>query len=89
MSTPDRGRPRVVLAPEVAEIAESVIARLPGLVDRVVGRIEAEIEFLPRPERGEPGGSPRVGPRQSRVDGPPAHRDEPPDLSAPRAAGSG
>ncbi len=48
MSTPGRDlvrRPRVVLAPEIAEIAGLVAARLPDLVDRVVKRILAEIEF--------------------------------------------
>ena len=38
-------RPRVVLAPEIAEIAGSVRTRLPDLVDRVVQRLLAEIEF--------------------------------------------
>jgi hypothetical protein len=38
-------RPRVVLAPEIAEITGSVAARLPDLVDRVIERILAEIEF--------------------------------------------
>src|SRR6266536_933253 len=48
MSTPGTDparRSRVVLAPEIAEIAGSVAARLPDLVDRVVQRILAEIEF--------------------------------------------
>jgi PucR C-terminal helix-turn-helix domain/GGDEF-like domain len=38
-------RPRVVLAPDIAEITGSVAARLPDLVDRVIERILAEIEF--------------------------------------------
>ncbi|HEV8648938.1 MAG TPA: helix-turn-helix domain-containing protein [Actinomycetes bacterium] len=48
MSTSGRDqtrRPRVVLAPEISAIAGSVTARLPDLVDRVVQRILAEIEF--------------------------------------------
>ena len=48
MSTPGRDRAhraRVVLAPEISEIAGSVRTRLPDLVDRVVRRILAEIEF--------------------------------------------
>jgi hypothetical protein len=38
-------RPRVVLAPEIAELIGSVAARLPALVDRVIERLLAEIEF--------------------------------------------
>jgi PucR C-terminal helix-turn-helix domain/GGDEF-like domain len=38
-------RPRVVLAPEISEIAGAVTTRLPALVDRVVQRILAELEF--------------------------------------------
>jgi hypothetical protein len=46
MSTPDRARrPRAILAPEVAEVAAAVSARLPELVDRVVRRIRAEFDF--------------------------------------------
>jgi len=48
MSTPGTDparRPRVVLAPGISEIAGSVTTRLPDLVDRVVQRILAEIEF--------------------------------------------
>ncbi|HEX6676137.1 MAG TPA: helix-turn-helix domain-containing protein [Actinomycetes bacterium] len=48
MSAPgrDRGhRPRAILAPEVAGVAEAVKARLPDLVDRVVERIRAEFDF--------------------------------------------
>jgi PucR C-terminal helix-turn-helix domain/GGDEF-like domain len=37
--------PRVVLAAEIAEIAGAVAARLPDLVDGVVKRIRAELEF--------------------------------------------
>jgi hypothetical protein len=48
MSAPgrDRGqRPRAILAPEVAEVAEAVRARLPELADTVVQRIRAEFDF--------------------------------------------
>jgi PucR C-terminal helix-turn-helix domain/GGDEF-like domain len=42
----DQGRgPRVVLAPEISEIAGAVAARLPELVDRVVKRIRSDLEF--------------------------------------------
>jgi PucR-like helix-turn-helix protein/diguanylate cyclase with GGDEF domain len=87
MSTPDRGRPRVVLAPEVAEIAESVIARLPGLVDRVVDRIEAEIEFY-RDRNVVSLEDLRASVRANLESmGRQLTADEPPDLSAPRATG--
>src|SRR6266536_887023 len=48
MSAPgrDRGRrPRAILAPEVAEIAGAVRARLPDLVEKVVQRIRADFDF--------------------------------------------
>jgi PucR C-terminal helix-turn-helix domain/GGDEF-like domain len=90
MSTPGRARARrrrAVLAPEVAEIAESVIARLPDLVDRVVERIEAEIEFYRNRDvvsredlRASVGRNLASMARQLTA-------DEPPDLSAPRATG--
>jgi hypothetical protein len=87
MSTPDRGRPRVVLAPEVAEIAESVIARLPGLVDRVVERIEVEIEFY-RDRNVVSLEDLRASVRANLESmGRQLTADEPPDLSAPRATG--
>jgi PucR C-terminal helix-turn-helix domain/GGDEF-like domain len=38
-------RPRVVLAPEVAAIAEAVAARLPELIERVVQRVLTEFDF--------------------------------------------
>jgi hypothetical protein len=45
LGTDPARRPRVVLAPEIAETTGSVAARLPDLVERVVERILAEIEF--------------------------------------------
>jgi PucR C-terminal helix-turn-helix domain/GGDEF-like domain len=41
---PARG-PRVVLAPEISEVAGAVAARLPGLVDRVIERIRSDLGF--------------------------------------------
>jgi hypothetical protein len=90
MSTPghDRERrPRVVLAPELAEVAGSVRARLPGLVDRVVQRILAEIEFYRDQEViGLEDLRDSVGRNlDAMVDQ--LTTDRPPDLSAPRATG--
>jgi len=48
MSMPGRDRlrrPRVILAPEIADVAGAVTARLPDLVDRVVQRIRDEFDF--------------------------------------------
>jgi PucR C-terminal helix-turn-helix domain/GGDEF-like domain len=80
-------RPRVVLAPELAEVAASVRMRLPDLVDRVVQRILAEIEFYRDHEV--------IGVQELRdsvgrnldamVDQ--LTTDRPPDLSAPHATG--
>jgi PucR C-terminal helix-turn-helix domain/GGDEF-like domain len=90
MSTPghDRERrPRVVLAPELAEVAGSVRARLPGLVDRVVQRILGEIEFYRDQEViGLEDLRDSVGRNlDAMVDQ--LTTDRPPDLSAPRATG--
>ncbi|HYT25682.1 MAG TPA: helix-turn-helix domain-containing protein [Actinomycetota bacterium] len=80
-------RPRAVLAPEISEIAGSVAARLPDLVDRVVRRIVAEFDFygasdvvsledLRESVRGNV--ESMVGQLTT---------GQPPDLSAPRATG--
>jgi hypothetical protein len=86
-STPGQHRARrrrAVQAPEVAEVAESVIARLPDLV---VERIEAEIEFFRKRDvvsredlHESVGGNLASMARQLTA-------DRPPDLSAPRATG--
>jgi hypothetical protein len=47
-SDPERRRPRLPVAPEVATIAEAVAARLPDLVDRVVRRISREFDVYGR-----------------------------------------
>ncbi|HEV8167011.1 MAG TPA: helix-turn-helix domain-containing protein [Actinomycetota bacterium] len=80
-------RPRVVLAPELAEVAGSVRARLPGLVDRVVQRILGEIEFYRDQEViGLEDLRDSVGRNlDAMVDQ--LTTDRPPDLSAPRATG--
>jgi PucR C-terminal helix-turn-helix domain/GGDEF-like domain len=90
MSVPSRDRarrPRVVLAPEIAEIAGSVTSRLPELVDRVVQRILAEIEFYrDRDVIGlEDLRASVAGNLASMVAELTA--DRPPDVSAPRATG--
>jgi hypothetical protein len=90
MSVPSRDRarrPRVVLAPEIAEIAGSVTSRLPELVDRVVQRILAEIEFYrDRDVIGlEDLRASVAGNLESMVGELTA--DRPPDVSAPRATG--
>src|ERR687897_748866 len=90
MSTPGRDRAhraRVVLAPEISEIAGSVRTRLPDLVDRVVRRILAEIEFYRDRE---------VVSLQDLRDSVASNlesmvaqltTDQPPDLSSPRVTG--
>jgi PucR C-terminal helix-turn-helix domain/GGDEF-like domain len=89
--TPGRGRDahaRVVLAPEISGIAESVRTRLPDLVERVVQRLLAEVEFYRDRE---------VVSLQDLRDSVASNlesmvaeltTDRPPDLSAPRATGS-
>jgi PucR C-terminal helix-turn-helix domain/GGDEF-like domain len=90
MSTPARDRAqraRVVLAPEIAEIAGSVRTRLPELVDRIVQRILAEIEFYrDREVVGVQDLRESVG---SNLESMVAQltTDRPPDLLAPRATG--
>jgi hypothetical protein len=80
-------RPRVVLARELAGVAASVRSRLPGLVDRVVRRILAEIEFYRDQEViGLEDLKVSVGRNlDAMVDQ--LTTDQPPDLSAPRATG--
>jgi hypothetical protein len=80
-------RPRVVLGPELAEVAASVRRRLPDLVDRVVQRIMAEIEFYRDQEvisLQELRDS--VGRNLDAMVGQ-LTADRPPDLSAPHATG--
>jgi PucR C-terminal helix-turn-helix domain/GGDEF-like domain len=83
----DRRRPRVVLAPEIAEIAGAVTRRQPDLVDRVVGRIRGEIEFYR--DRGVVGLEDLRGSVRANLESMAAQlsSDRPPDLSAPRATG--
>jgi phosphoglycolate phosphatase-like HAD superfamily hydrolase len=90
MSTPGRDRAhraRVVLAPEIAEIAGSVRTRLPQLVDRVVQRILAEIDFyrdrevVSLPDLRDSVGSNLESMVAQLTTG------RPPDLSAPRTTG--
>ncbi len=80
-------RPRVVLAPEISEIAESVAARLPELVDRVVERIRSDLGFYSDLDvvsleelRSSVHDNIESMVRQLTT-------DQPPDLSAPRATG--
>jgi hypothetical protein len=80
-------RRRVVLAPEVAEIAGAVTTRLPELVDRVAERILAEIEFYRDRDvvsledlKGSVGRNLASMVAELTT-------DQPPDLSAPRATG--
>jgi hypothetical protein len=83
----DQGRPRVVLAPEIAEIAGSVRTRLPDLVERVVQRILTEIEFYrDRKVVGVEDLRASVGSNLAAMAGQ-LTTDQPPDLSAPRATG--
>jgi phosphoglycolate phosphatase-like HAD superfamily hydrolase len=80
-------RARVVLAPEISEIAGSVRTRLPDLVDRVVQRILAEIEFYrDREVIGLEDLRDSVGSNLESMVGQ-LTTDQPPDLSAPRATG--
>jgi PucR C-terminal helix-turn-helix domain/GGDEF-like domain len=80
-------RPRVVLAPEISAIAGSVRTRLPDLVDRVVQRILAEIEFYrDRDVIGLEDLRASVGSNLESMAGQ-LTSDRPPDLSAPRATG--
>jgi hypothetical protein len=89
MSRPDRdqARPRVVLAPEIAEVAGAVSRRQPDLVDRVVRRILAEIEFYR--DRDVIGLEDLRGSVTSNLESMAAQltSDRPPDLSTPRATG--
>ena len=89
MSKPfrDQGRPRVVLAPEIAEIAGSITNRTPDLVDRVVRRILTEIEFYR--DRGVVSLEDLRGSVRNNLESMAAQltTSQPPDLSAPRATG--
>ena len=80
-------RPRVVLAPEIAEIAGSVRTRLPDLVDRVVQRLLAEIEFYR--DREVVSVQDLRDSVASNLESMVAQltTDQPPDLSAPRETG--
>jgi hypothetical protein len=80
-------RPRVVLAPEISEIAGSVRTRLPDLVERVVQRLLAEIEFYR--DREVVSVQDLRDSVASNLDSMVAQltTDQPPDLSAPRATG--
>ena len=83
----DQGRPRVVLAPEIAEIAGSITNRMPDLVDRVVRRILTEIEFYR--DRGVIGLEDIRGSVRDNLESMATEltTSQPPDLSAPRATG--
>jgi PucR C-terminal helix-turn-helix domain/GGDEF-like domain len=88
MSGRDRARRgRVVPAPAIAEIAGSVSGGLPDLVDRVVRRILAEIEFYR--DRDVVGLEDLRGSVRRNLESMAAQlaTDQPPDLSAPRATG--
>src|SRR6266545_4491520 len=80
-------RPRAVLAPEIAEVAGSVSARLPDLVDRVVQRVLAEIEFYH--DRDVVSLDALRDSVRSNLESMAGQltTDQPPDLSAPRATG--
>jgi GGDEF-like domain len=80
-------RRRAVLAPEIAEVAGSVSARLPALVERVVQRILAEIEFYRDREvvSLDDLRTSVLSNLESMVGQ--LTSDQPPDLSAPRATG--
>jgi hypothetical protein len=90
MSAPGRDHarpPRVVLGAEISEIAGSVTTRLPDLVDRVVQRILAEIEFYgDRDVVGLEDLRDSVAANLESLVGQ-LTTDRPPDLSAPRATG--
>src|SRR5262245_38589973 len=80
-------RPRAVLAPEISEVARSVMARLPDLVDRVIQRIRVEIEFYR--EGGVVSLEDLRDSVRSNLESMVGQltTDRPPDLSAPRATG--
>jgi len=80
-------RARLVLAPEIAELAESVRTRLPELVDRVVRRLLAEIEFYR--DREVVSVQDLRDSVASNLESMVAQltTDRPPELSAPRATG--
>ncbi len=80
-------RPRVVLGPEISEVAGSVAARLPDLVDRVVKRIRSDLGFYSDLDivsledlRASVHSNLEAMVRQLTT-------DRPPDLSTPRATG--
>jgi hypothetical protein len=90
MSVPGRDRARhrrVVLAPEISEIAGSVTTRLPGLVDRVAERILAEIEFYRDRDVVSLEDLRRSVSSNLESMADQLTTDQPPDLSAPRATG--
>ena len=80
-------RPRVVLAPEISGIAGSVRTRLPDLVERVVQRLLAEVEFYR--DREVVSVQDLRDSVASNLESMVAEltTDQPPDLSAPRATG--
>ena len=86
-STDPAHRPRVVLAPEIAEVAGLITARLPDLVDRVVQRISTEIEFYR--DRDVVGLEDLRGSVRSNLESMVTQltSDRPPDVTAPRATG--
>jgi phosphoglycolate phosphatase-like HAD superfamily hydrolase len=86
-STDPAHRPRVVLAPEMAEVAGLITARLPDLVDRVVQRILTEIEFYR--DRDVVGLEDLRGSVRSNLESMVTQltSDRPPDVTAPRATG--
>jgi phosphoglycolate phosphatase-like HAD superfamily hydrolase len=86
-STDPAPRPRVVLAPEIAEVAGLITARLPDLVDRVVQRILTEIEFYR--DRDVVGLEDLRGSVRSNLESMVTQltSDRPPDVTAPRATG--
>jgi hypothetical protein len=90
MSMPGRDRlrrPRVILAPEIADVAGAVTARLPDLVDRVVQRIRDEFDFYR--EGGVVGVEELRGSVASNLGSMVGQltKDRPPDLSVPRETG--
>jgi hypothetical protein len=89
MSIPgrDQARPRVVLAPEISEIAGAVTERLPDLVGRVVQRILAEIEFYRDRDVVSLEDLRRSVSSNLESMAGQLTTDQPPDLSAPRATG--
>jgi phosphoglycolate phosphatase-like HAD superfamily hydrolase len=86
-STDPAHRPRVVLAPEIAEVAGLITARLPDLVDRVVQRISTEIEFYR--DRDVVGLEDLRRSVRSNLESMVTQltSDRPPDVTAPRATG--